>query len=1034
VRKHPSGPGVVCLTIALGVGALSLDAFELVPHEEITRAVLSAIQVPIQGRPRRFTEAAIREVVDSNKNTDNILSSAAYWHKERHFTNEAFNASTQNLLTLKDEILKAARMTGTVGRGMSGGTLARRHLGMALHGVQDFYSHSNWVELNNTGIETSFGHSLLANPLETLQACPNNPNLLGPNGGGGLTSGYYVTVSGCGTLPHPGKCYHGDYSSSCVGINKDRPVTLGHTEAVAIARTATRDFVMQIIDELQGEERALGSLLGQSSIAFAIDTTDSMNGMLSEVKAQVAEIVARAQADPDNAPTEWVLVRFDDPGLDTPFITDSPTDLLAAVNALDIVIVGGDCAEPSQGALVRSVYSALPNSDVYLITDATSNDGALESLASSEAKAKGSHLSYLLGGSCSPIDPAYIRGARETGGQVHLMRPWLLEGFADLVEPQLSTDLQTIVSVRGTLAGAPHTVDVPVDASISRLVVTGDLELGMTSTLIRPNGQPVLESDPDVRFSELLQVQIGDRFAGNRPTYTITAPQPGIWHVQVSGTSQWTSPANFTIVARGKSPIEFSAFEFVYRQDAGHGGYFPISGMPLVGTAATGRALIMQRPGNPVFRVVSEQGATLQTLALSNDHPDAKPDFFMGAVALPAQPFSIVMNGTDASGVQVQRQFASPFRGETVAVLAGPQSPDEFPIVAAGATRAMTFTVSNVGPTAATFALRAGASLGVVHPVTPAQVALAPGASTTATVTLDVPFDADEGTIIDVRMTATDTTNADHYNSASASLDIAQSADLDGDRILDAQDNCPLVPNADQLDANHNGQGDDCDPVSPVASTTTFGAAPGATYPGADFIVAATNDSSAPITYSVLSGPCTLVSGATFRPTGAGTCVVQASSAATPLYLASSATQNVLITAVTSLTFSGLNTPWAPPGPGTYNGMTFTGGRVFKINSTLPLKWGYANGGTLANSATSQPQVNISGPVACGDFDGTGNDELVDYSSPGNSTLTYDATTKTWQQNVKLSSPFVGDACYMIQVTDPVTGVTSPAFPIKTKN
>ena len=54
------------------------------------------------------------------------------------------------------------------------------------------------------------------------------------------------------------------------------------------------------------------------------------------------------------------------------------------------------------------------------------------------------------------------------------MRPWLLEGLADLIEPQLSDDLQTILSVRGTLTGAPQTFEVPVDGSVSRLVVSGD--------------------------------------------------------------------------------------------------------------------------------------------------------------------------------------------------------------------------------------------------------------------------------------------------------------------------------------------------------------------------------------------------------------------------------------------------------------------------------------------------------------------------------------------------------------------------------
>jgi hypothetical protein len=79
--------------------------------------------------------------------------------------------------------------------------------------------------------------------------------------------------------------------------------------------------------------------------------------------------------------------------------------------------------------------------------------------------------------------------------------------------------------------------------------------------------------------------------------------------------------------------------------------------------------------------------------------------------------------------------------------------------------------------------------------------------------------------------------------------------------------------------------------------------------------------------------------------------------------------------------------------------------------------------------------VNISGPLStCTDFDGSGSDEILNYSGPGATTITYDPATRTWQQNVKLSSPFVGDACYLIQVSDPVTGVTGPEFPIKTKN
>jgi hypothetical protein len=35
--------------------------------------------------------------------------------------------------------------------------------------------------------------------------------------------------------------------------------------------------------------------------------------------------------------------------------------------------------------------------------------------------------------------------------------------------------------------------------------------------------------------------------------------------------------------------------------------------------------------------------------------------------------------------------------------------------------------------------------------------------------------------------------------------------DSDGDGILDEADNCPAVPNADQVDADNDGEGDACD-------------------------------------------------------------------------------------------------------------------------------------------------------------------------------------------------------------------------------
>ncbi len=85
--------------------------------------------------------------------------------------------------------------------------------------------------------------------------------------------------------------------------------------------------------------------------------------------------------------------------------------------------------------------------------------------------------------------------------------------------------------------------------------------------------------------------------------------------------------------------------------------------------------------------------------------------------------------------------------------------------------------------------------------------------------------------------------------------------------------------------------------VNPATPTVTFGAAPTPTYLGGDFTVSAstTNSDSSTLTYSVVSGPCAHVSGATFSSSGAGTCVVKAEGAATTNFILASAQQNVTI-------------------------------------------------------------------------------------------------------------------------------------------
>ncbi|MFA4955988.1 MAG: MBG domain-containing protein [Candidatus Methanoperedens sp.] len=144
--------------------------------------------------------------------------------------------------------------------------------------------------------------------------------------------------------------------------------------------------------------------------------------------------------------------------------------------------------------------------------------------------------------------------------------------------------------------------------------------------------------------------------------------------------------------------------------------------------------------------------------------------------------------------------------------------------------------------------------------------------------------------------------------------------------------------------------------VNKATPTITFGTAPTPTYLGGTFTVSAStnNTDSSTLTYSYVSGPCAFVSGSTFSSSGAGTCIVQASGAATSNFNAASAQQNVAIAKATP-TISVSNSPVI------YNGAaqaaTFTGsvgGTVSNVkyggSSTMP-----TNAGTYAVTANFTP-------------------------------------------------------------------------------
>jgi len=129
-------------------------------HESITEDAVKAFARDSLSCPP--SEAAIQDIVHANGFTDlwEALSSSA------HFDCEDFSGG-QERLRLQIVAIIARLNEGKISK-------AREALGQALHTVQDFYSHSNWVETKG-GIYEDLGRGgrLTVASGPTCLACPS---------------------------------------------------------------------------------------------------------------------------------------------------------------------------------------------------------------------------------------------------------------------------------------------------------------------------------------------------------------------------------------------------------------------------------------------------------------------------------------------------------------------------------------------------------------------------------------------------------------------------------------------------------------------------------------------------------------------------------------------------------------------------------------------------------------------------------------------------------------------------------------------
>lgn len=231
-----------------------VQAFQPGIHSEITETALKQITVPLATNTS-FSQSAITEIVKGNVDVDDPCGfGGEFCLSAAHCDDESIPACAKRIYEKRDRVLLLLQIPKRDAKE------ARKVLGQALHTIQDFYSHSNWVNnpgLNNTRINSQLGRDSTLGGIGLERATCRDASVLIDDGLIELTTGYW------NHWPNPqAKCSHGPPFFSDSGIHKDKPSRRFHKEAKKLAVDATIDYVRLIIQQLGTDTQAIATLLG----------------------------------------------------------------------------------------------------------------------------------------------------------------------------------------------------------------------------------------------------------------------------------------------------------------------------------------------------------------------------------------------------------------------------------------------------------------------------------------------------------------------------------------------------------------------------------------------------------------------------------------------------------------------------------------------------------------------------------------------------------------------------------------------------
>ncbi|XP_029372637.1 von Willebrand factor A domain-containing protein 7 [Echeneis naucrates] len=627
---------------------------------------------------------AVGEVVKSNAAMDFLSSTRA--DPVYHFDSERVDTAMGMLRQFWAQTLLSIRAKEYQS--------ARHSLGQLFHSLQDFYSHSNWVEMGQRSIYLHllqpeepaipvatedtptcmecFSITCRNNLLERLTNAQGDPPQL-------LTTGYFSTFP-----PKPwGKCSHGGILDSSRhlgamgGINKDSTSPLFsphhylHQEAATLATEATLTILRDVRDNV-GHKAFLRLFSVQQApvLVFVIDTTGSMFEEITAARLRAHSIIQSRAGSPGQLGT-FLLVPFHDPTVGPVHETDDPNQFMQHMESL-LALGGGDEPEMCLSAIQLALTHSPPLSEIFVFTDASPKDAHLFDAVKALALEKQSKVTFLLTEdpnytsdirrrtgrrkkrSREPLSPdrfsLYSSLSSLSGGLTIFTTNSDIHKVSSIVEDNTAADKVTLLHVEGT----QELVDshsFRVDSSIKNVTlhVSGSL---MECVLTSPSDQS------QSLLSEQGPLATLEHFEGLYRINLLPPVQTGQWKVHAKSDGQLT----FNVI--GDSSVDFLYYFAVITNET-HPGLARVEGSPVAGVpallvlAVTGLALKDDASFSHVT-LLGAQGESLQQVKLVSPSPSSPSSYsvdeLVGQVeSVPSVPFCVQLTGQDSRGNKLER-------------------------------------------------------------------------------------------------------------------------------------------------------------------------------------------------------------------------------------------------------------------------------------------------------------------------------------------------------------------------------------------